>query len=408
MTGAVELLGEIADIGRDPVGGGYSRHVFTPPESALRAWFCERARGLGLTVAPDANSNLWAWWGAPGPGAVLTGSHLDSVPGGGAFDGPLGVASALAVVARWRAAGQAPATPFAVVVFAEEEGGRFPLACLGSRLASGAVRGPDAAALADVEGVTFGEAAAAAGFPPAAFGRVPWLAEAAGYVELHIEQGMGLAELGAPVGIGRSIMAHGRWRLDFQGRADHAGATRMADRADPVVALAAGIMAAQLEARRSGGPAGGRSGGRATVGRLAVFPGGTNVIAARAAGWLDARAADAATLANLVGAIEAAARAAAAANGCAFESTAESYSPAVVFDKDLAARMGVRLAGAPRLDTGAGHDAGVIAALIPTGMLFVRNPDGASHTPRESCADADVQAGVAALDAVLTDLAGVR
>jgi beta-ureidopropionase / N-carbamoyl-L-amino-acid hydrolase len=106
------LLGEIAGIGRDARRGGYSRHVFDEHEARLRAWFTGHAARLGLTVAPDGNGNLWAWWGDPGPGAVLTGSHLDSVPGGGAYDGPLGVASALAAVSRLRAAGSSRRGPW--------------------------------------------------------------------------------------------------------------------------------------------------------------------------------------------------------------------------------------------------------------------------------------------------------
>ena len=104
----VTLLAEIADVGRDERRGGYSRHVFDASETRLREWFTGHASDLGLSVAPDGNGNLWAWWGPPGPGAVLTGSHLDSVPGGGAYDGPLGVASALAAVSSLKSAGPRP------------------------------------------------------------------------------------------------------------------------------------------------------------------------------------------------------------------------------------------------------------------------------------------------------------
>ena len=135
----VDLLAEIADVGRDAVRGGYSRHVFEPAELELRAWFTRRAEALGLSVEPDGNGNIWAHWGEPGPGTVGTGSHLDSVPGGGALDGPLGVASALSAVARLKARGFVPARPVAVVAFAEEEGSRFGIACLGSKLMTGAV-----------------------------------------------------------------------------------------------------------------------------------------------------------------------------------------------------------------------------------------------------------------------------
>ena len=138
----VDLLAEIADVGRDPVRGGYSRHVFEPAELDLRAWFTRRARSLGLIVEPDKNGNLWAHWGEPGPGIVGTGSHLDSVPGGGALDGPLGVASAFSAVASLKERGFVPVRPVAVIAFAEEEGSRFGIACLGSKLMTGAVDRP--------------------------------------------------------------------------------------------------------------------------------------------------------------------------------------------------------------------------------------------------------------------------
>ncbi|MBX6768039.1 MAG: M20/M25/M40 family metallo-hydrolase, partial [Actinomadura rubrobrunea] len=128
-------------IGRDPDGGGYHRFAWTPPELECRAWFLDEARRRGLDVERDRNGNLFAWWrpdGAAGP-AVLTGSHLDSVPGGGAFDGPLGVVSALAAIDLLRARGERIGRPVGVAVFAEEEGARFGVACLGSRLLTGAI-----------------------------------------------------------------------------------------------------------------------------------------------------------------------------------------------------------------------------------------------------------------------------
>src|SRR6266702_3270733 len=111
----VDLLAEIADLGRDAGRGGYSRHLFEPAELELRAWFTRRAEALGLIVEPDRNGNLWGRWGERGAGTVAAGSHLDSVPGGGALDGPLGVASALSAVARLKARGFVPARPIAVV-----------------------------------------------------------------------------------------------------------------------------------------------------------------------------------------------------------------------------------------------------------------------------------------------------
>jgi beta-ureidopropionase / N-carbamoyl-L-amino-acid hydrolase len=169
----VTLLAEIADVGRDERRGGYSRHVFDAAETRLRQWFTGHALDLGLAVTPDGNGNLWAWWGSPGPGAVLTGSHLDSVPGGGAYDGPLGVASALAAVSSLKSAGSRPSRPFAVVVFAEEEGSRFGHACLGSKLAAGQLNAGVARGLTGPDGVTFADAALGAGVDPAGLGPVP-------------------------------------------------------------------------------------------------------------------------------------------------------------------------------------------------------------------------------------------
>ena len=198
----VDLLAEIAELGRDTVRGGYSRHVFEPAELELRAWFTRRAKGLGLVVELDRNGNLWAFWGERGPGTVATGSHLDSVPGGGALDGPLGVASALSAVARLKERGFVPVRPVAVVAFAEEEGSRFGIACLGSKLMTGAVD-PDAiAARTDAAGVTFASAAASAGVDPSGIGRDDArLAALSCLVELHVEQGRALADLDAPVAV---------------------------------------------------------------------------------------------------------------------------------------------------------------------------------------------------------------
>src|SRR3984957_18867689 len=282
----VDLLAEIAEVGRDPVRGGYSRHLFDPAELELRAWFTRRAQALGLTVEPDQNGNVWAHWGAPGPGTMGTGSHLDSVPGGGAYDGPLGVASALSAVARLKADGFVPARPVALIAFAEEEGSRFGIACLGSKLLAGAVEPAAMAEREDIAGVTFAQAAGAAGIDPAGIGRdEERLTSLSAFVELHVEQGRALTDLGAPVAVASAILAHGRWRLTFHGEGNHAGATPMAGRGDPVVAAAAAVLTARDIAAARDDPAGGVN-ARATVGRLVPVPGGANVIASQAAARL--------------------------------------------------------------------------------------------------------------------------
>ena len=388
MTGLAELSG----IGRDTRRGGYSRHGFDRAELELREWFTAEAARRGLDVEVDRNGNLWAWWGKPGPNAVITGSHLDSVPGGGAFDGPLGVVSALEAVDALRAKGFTPARPVAIAVFSEEEGGRFGVACLGSRLLAGAIPPEKALRLTDSDGITFAEAVRAADLDPARFGRDDEaLARIGCFVELHVEQGRGLT---VPVGVASSIIAHGRWRFTFAGQGNHAGTTLIADRRDPMVPAARLVLAARQAAVGDT---------RATVGRLVPNPGGTNVIASTVDVWLDARASEGAR--ELVEEITEEAFRAADEEGCELVVREESFGDTVVFDAALRDELAGVLGGVPALPTGAGHDAGILAARVPTAMLFVRNPTGISHAPEEHAEPDDCAAGVAALTTVLEHLA---
>lgn len=396
------LLGEIADVGRDGRRGGYSRHGFAPVDGELRTWFVEQAQRRGLDVRTDRNGNLWAWWGRPGPNAVITGSHLDSVPGGGAFDGPLGVAASLNAVDLLLADGFQPGRPLAIGVFSEEEGGRFGVPCLGSRLMTGSLD-PDAARrLTDPDGITLAEAAASAGVDPARFGRDDEaMADIGCFVELHVEQGRAMDLLdGRPaVAVASSILAHGRWRFTVTGVGNHAGTTEIADRRDPMLPAAAAVLAA----RRS---LGGRTGARATVGRLTPIPGGTNVIASSVDFWLDARAPEEAPVREVVEEITAAAKEAAVEEGCELSVRQESFGDPVLFDPVLRDRLAAELGGVPVLPTGAGHDAAILASRVPTAMLFVRNPTGISHAPAEHAEPADCEAGAAALARALESLCG--
>jgi N-carbamoyl-L-amino-acid hydrolase len=395
---AVALLGDLADVGRDRARGGYSRHVFDPAEAELRTWFTEQAERRGLDVETDRNGNLWAWWGSPGPDALVTGSHLDSVPGGGAFDGPLGVVSALDAVAVLRAEGFRPRKPLAVLVFAEEEGGRFGVPCLGSRLLTGSIDADKARALRDPDGVTFAEASARAGFDPARFGRDDVALSRIGtFLELHVEQGKGLIDLGSPLAVGSTVIAHGRWRFSFCGQGNHAGATLMTDRHDPMIPAAAVVAAARRVASKV-------DGARATVGRLVPRPGGTNVIASTVDVWLDARVTGEDRVRPLVDEIADAASRAAAEEGCEVKLTEESYGGTVAFDAGLRAELRGLLGGAPELGTGAGHDAAILSGHVRAGMLYVRNPTGISHAPEEFAEDDDVARGAQALADVLRHL----
>ncbi len=405
MTGVEErfaaLWASLAPIGRDADSGGYLRYAWSPAEIECREWFAEEAVDRDLDVVTDGNGNTWATWCPPGVDpdapAVVTGSHLDSVPHGGGYDGPLGVVSALLAVDELRERGVTPTRPLTVAAFVEEEGSRFGVACLGSRLLTGGITAERALALRDRDGVTLHAAMEAAGADPAGAGPDPQrLSRIAAFVELHVEQGRLLAVEDAPVGIASAIWPHGRWRLDFQGEGNHAGTTRMGDRHDPMLTFAYAVLAANKEARLAGA--------HATIGRVSVAPNATNAIPSRVTAWLDARAPDEGTLAALVDAIAAKAGERAARDGTSVSLAPESVSPQTEFAGDLIATMRKALPAAPVLPTGAGHDAGVLAAHVPAGMLFVRNPTGVSHAPAESATAADCAAGVSALADVLAEL----
>ncbi len=405
--GFAELWDSLLPVGRDAATGGYRRCSFTDADTACRNWFFKQASERSLRAHCDRNGNLWARWdvpaGDPGSTCIVTGSHLDSVPDGGAYDGPLGVVGGFAAIDLLRARGFVPARPVAVAAFCEEEGARFGVACLGSRLMTGVLEPQAARELRDDHGVRLAEAMAGAGLDPAGLGADDDLLAGLGaFVELHIEQGSALGGLGAAVGIAEGIWPHGRWRMEFTGRADHAGTTRISDRRDPMLPYAATV----LEARQAAAACG----ALATFGKVTAEPGGANAICATVRTWLDARAPDQIVLDHMVGQIEDTARRAAAAQGVDVSMHRESFTPPVEFDPALRARLARALAArgtpAPALATGAGHDAGVLAARLPTAMLFVRNPSGVSHSPAERAGPADCEAGVAALAVVLEELAG--
>jgi beta-ureidopropionase / N-carbamoyl-L-amino-acid hydrolase len=383
------MWADLAPVGRHPTTGGYRRFAWTAADAVLREWFRGEAEQRGLEVVADRAGNLWAWTADPdvaGKPGLVVGSHLDSVPDGGAFDGPLGVVSAFATLDLLTARGWSPGRPVAVACFADEEGARFGVACAGSRLLTGALDPDRARALTDDDGTTMAEAMTAAGQDPAGLGRDDETLRRVGiFLELHVEQGRALDGLGAPVGVAESIWPHGRWRLDLRGRADHAGTTRLADRDDPMLALAAVVQEARAAAERRGA--------LATVGKLRVEPNGVNAIPSAVTAWLDAR-----------GPAEDAVRAVVADVGGAagVAPVEESWTPSTAFDPSLRDRLAAVLASngtpAPVLPTGAGHDAGILAAAgVPTAMLFVRNPTGVSHSPAEHAERDDCLAGVEAL-----------
>ena len=387
------LWRDIAPVGRSATSGGYFRQPFTTPERELDAWFVEQCAARGLELERDRFGNTVAWWrpeGASGR-AVLTGSHLDSVLDGGAYDGPLGVVSALAAVDVLRDRGVAPSRPLGVGVFVEEEGSRFGLACLGSRLATGATDWDTARTLTDRAGVSLEDA-----MSDVERGEADLLDGVGCFVELHVEQGRDLVDRGVPVGAASAIWPHGRYRFDFTGEANHAGTTRMEDRHDPMLSYAMTVLAADEQARLSGQ--------RATFGRVDVRPNGTNAVPSAVTAWLDARAETPEHLEALLADVERLAQERTGRDGTALTVTTESVSGAVHFDDDLTRRI-AEPHGWPVIPTMAGHDAGVLSTRgVPTAMLFVRNPTGVSHSPDEHAEMADCVAGVEALADALEGL----
>ncbi|MEU4314520.1 allantoate amidohydrolase, partial [Nocardia sp. NPDC024068] len=292
------LWQEIADIGRSPDTGGYRRFAWNDADLTLREWFTGCATARGMPVETDRNGNLWAWWLPPGStgdpaDAFVTGSHLDSVPDGGAFDGPLGIVSAFAALDEVRERGIVPRRPVAVVAFCDEEGARFGVACVGSQLSTGALTPDRALGLRDADGLTLAEALTRAGRDPHHLGPDPALAKRVGvFVELHVEQGRALDVLDRPVAVASSIWPHGRWLFAFTGEANHAGATRLRDRRDPMLTYAGTVLTARRAAELHAAVA--------TFGKVRVLPNGANAIASEVLAWLDARAADEDTLRRLV------------------------------------------------------------------------------------------------------------
>ncbi|QDP98946.1 allantoate amidohydrolase [Microlunatus elymi] len=389
------MWSELLPIGRNEHTGGYRRYAWTPEDALLRDWFAAECRSRRLELTEDRLGNQWAWWGDPdGMPGIVSGSHLDSVPDGGAYDGPLGVISALAAVDRLQREGFRPARPIGVVNFADEEGARFGVACAGSRVITGAMSAERALGLTDADGISMAEAMRAAG-RAVDIGRDPaTLRRIAGFVELHVEQGRGLIDRDAAVAVGTGIWPHGRWRLELPGEANHAGTTRLEDRRDAMLSCAVAVEAARQSAEAHDCVA--------TVGKVRVEPGGVNAIPSRVVCWLDARGPDERNVRAAVAEISR------VVNGLGGTVGEESWTATTSFDPGLTGRVRELLGGhVPMLGTGAGHDAGILAtAGIPATMLFVCNPTGISHSPREYASPQDCHAGVAALTTVIRGLTG--
>jgi hydantoinase/carbamoylase family amidase len=346
----------------------------------------------GLDVSVDPAGNLFGrLQGLSDAGEIWTGSHLDSVPQGGRFDGALGVLAALEAVERL---GQQRRT-LAVVAFRDEEGWRFGRGCFGSRALCGRLHVSELENV-DRDGVSIAEAVRSLGFGP--IREAGWLEPApAAFLELHVEQGPVLDALGAPLGIVTAIAGLARLRVVFSGHGGHAGTTPMMNRRDALVAASSFVLTVKEAAERREG-----AGAVATVGQLGVEPNAANVVPARVELLVDARAPDEQTLSALVAEIETAAGEAHIEHLGRIEPVEMDPVLRAAF-REVAEELGLL---APQLPSGAGHDAGVLAAAgLRSAMLFVRSrAGGISHSPDEHSDDVDIALAVDALERALRNL----
>jgi len=374
------------------VSGETTRLFLTPSMHKVHKLLRDWMEAAGMTVYVDAIGNMRGLWRGftPELPRLLIGSHLDTVPNAGAFDGILGVVLGVAVVEELR--GQH--LPFAIEVigFSEEEGVRFSKPFLGSLALVGKLSA-ETLALTDQTDVSAREAIEAYGLDPEQLSSAVLSDKAFAYLEFHIEQGPVLESEDLPLGIVEALVGQTRMHLAFIGQANHAGTTPMHLRHDAMAAAAEWIVAVEDYATSN------HHGLVATVGKLEVSPGAGNVIAGCVKASLDVRHADDIIRESAVAAIMQQANAAATKRGVQLSAHTQLEQAAVPLNSKLAVMLqdATVRAGFPsrRMTSGAGHDAMILAPVVPSAMLFLRSPGGLSHHPGETVLPQDVEAALA-------------
>lgn len=397
-------IADLARIGRSEDDLGIYRMAFTGADMEARDWLEARARAAGLECRRDGAANVFVRLeGENDRPAVLIGSHLDTVPGGGALDGALGVLSGLECLRRLREAGIRPSHPIEVVAFSDEEG-RFG-GLFGSQALCGQLTPESIHGATDLTGVRLVDATAAHGLDAMDAlhaRRDPATIHA--YLELHIEQGPVLDRKGIPVGIVTDITGLRKWSVRLLGNPDHAGTTPMGMRRDAFLGLAefSGEIDRILEEH-------GGEDSVATIGRVDLTPGSANTVPGRVEFSLDFRDTGAAVLDGLADAFRRALSAIARRRDLMFEFDVLSEVQPRPCDPELIERIhdGARRLGfeAHRMPSGAAHDAQILADLTRVGMIFVPSKDGRSHSPAEWTHMADIEAGANVMLEVLVGLA---
>jgi N-carbamoyl-L-amino-acid hydrolase len=377
--------------------GGLNRQALTAEDKLIRAWFADTARSLGGTVRTDTVGSQFAVFpGAENRAPIAMGSHLDTQPTGGRFDGILGVLAGLAAIRALRAAGTVTRHPLAVINWTNEEGARFAPAMLASGVHAGVFTEAYALARTDAQGITLAQALSETGQS----GTMPAGAHTlAAYFELHIEQGPVLEQEQADIGVVTGVQGISWFDVTVTGAPTHAGTTPMALRKDPVLAAAAMIQAIYAVAASD-------SAARATIGQLAAQPGARNTVAARADFAVDLRHPKADSLAALEAGLRDALPPLAAARGCSVAINRIWHAAPVLFDPccvQAVHNAATLLTARHRpIVSGAGHDAVYLARVCPTAMIFIPCLGGVSHHPAESITEQQAALGAdVLLNAVL-------
>ncbi|GIN22480.1 Zn-dependent hydrolase [Siminovitchia fordii] len=400
-----EKLDKLARIGRTE-DGGVSRFPYTDEESQAKQLFSEWMTEIGLTVKEDAIGNLFGRIEGENPDlpAVLTGSHLDSVPNGGAFDGPLGCISSLLAIKALIQSGLLLKRSVELVVFVDEEGARFNNSLFGSRVLMGELKKEDLMKFKDKNGKVLYQAMKEYGFDPENISsayRDP--KEIHAFLELHIEQGKKLEAEGKNIGVVNGIAGPVWTSFTFYGETDHAGNTPMEYRKDTVAAAGEFILAVEKMPRKFSETA------VATVGKMNIFPNGTNVIAGKTEVMVDARDIDESARDQMLDVMKVSAEEIAQKRGLKIIVKEEVKIPPVVVPDTIqkAVRAAAEKNGltAISIPSGAGHDAMVMGKYVPSGMIFVPSHKGKSHSPEEWTSLTDCVNGVQVMKEALRRLA---
>jgi allantoate deiminase len=400
---AAEMLEGLRRHGGGP-DGSVTRLVYSQEWAAAMAEVEGWLSGRGLETRVDAVGTRFGRLAGVGEQVVLTGSHIDSVSGGGAYDGALGVIMATCAVGWLARALGAPRRSIEVLANCEEESSRFAGNFWGARAMLGLISPAEPDSLRDAHGVTMGEAMRRCGLDPA---RIPEAARSdiAAFVEPHIEQGPRLEAAHTQVGVVERVVGVRQLEFRFEGSSGHAGTIPMDQRRDALVAAAELVDLVRRTALETG------DGAVATVGSLDVHPGGSNQIPGDVRMTVDFRHADEAVLDAMERQLTAGGRAAHKRHSVSFATHVRLSQPPVEFDRRLQDVMMRSCEQAScswmRLPSGAGHDAQVIARRFPAAMLFVPSRNGHSHRPEEATDIADVVAGIEVLIGTLHQLAYV-